>query len=213
LTACDPGGKPATPAQTSLTATASIPTTSSAPAAPSQPQSTQPAPSSQPESTQPAAPPPPETTSPPSRHSGPIQGGEFCKQDEEGWIGVDPSGDEYICRDIDHDGHPHWVKPSAAPSPSQTQAADVVQRYYAAINAKDYATAWALGGQNLGGSYQDFVDGFADTLQDSLTVVSTQGQTVQIELDAEQTDGSHRYYAGTYTVNDGVIVAADVTQR
>jgi eukaryotic-like serine/threonine-protein kinase len=106
------------------------------------------------------------------------------------------------------------VTPSAAaPSPSQADAADVVQRYFAAINAGDYATAWALGGQNLVGSYQDFVDGFADTVQDTLSVISVQGDTVQIELDAEQSDGSHRFYAGTYTVSDGVIVAADITQR
>ncbi len=147
------------------------------------------------------------------QHSGAIQGGEFCKQDEEGWIGFDASGDEYICRDVDHNGHPHWVKPSAAPAPSQADASDVVQRYFAAINAGDYATAWALGGQNLAGSYQDFVNGFATTLQDTLTVVSVHGQSVQIKLDAEQTDGSHRYYAGTYTVSDGVIVNADIKQR
>ena len=84
---------------------------------------------------------------------------------------------------------------------------------YAAINAGDYATAWALGGRNLTGSYQDFVNGFADTLQDTLSVVSVHGQRVQITLDAEQTDGSRRYYAGTYTVSDGVIVAANITRR
>jgi hypothetical protein len=149
---------------------------------------------------------------------GAIRGGEFCRQDEEGWIGFDASGDAYLCQDVDHDGHPHWVKPSAAApspsaSPSQADAADVVQQYYAAINAGDYATAWTLGGQNLVGSYQDFVNGFAGTLQDTLTIVSVQGQVVQITLDAEQTDGSHRYYAGTYTVSDGVIVGADVTQQ
>lgn len=64
---------------------------------------------------------------------------KFCKQNEEGWIGFDANGDEYICRDVDHDNHPHWVKPST--QPSQSDAADVMQRYYAAINAGDYATA------------------------------------------------------------------------
>jgi len=88
-----------------------------------------------------------------------------------------------------------------------------VQRYFDAINAGDYATAWALGGRNLDSSYQHFVDGLAGTLDDTLSVVSVQGDIVQIELDAEQADGSHRYYAGTYRVSNGVIVAAHIVQR
>jgi hypothetical protein len=107
---------------------------------------------------------------------------------------------------------PQPSPPPAAPS-SSTGAAEVVEGYYAAINAHDYSTAWALGGQNLVGSYQAFVDGFAGTRQDTLTVVSSDEETVTIELDAEQTDGSHRYFAGTYTVRDGVIVAADIARR
>lgn len=50
---------------------------------------------------------------------------------------------------------------------------------------------------------------FATTASDSVTIVSTNGDTVQL-LDALQTDGTHKYFAGTYTVRDGVIVAADV---
>lgn len=51
---------------------------------------------------------------------------------------------------------------------------------------------------------------FATTASDSVTIVSTNGDTVQMLLDALQTDGTHKYFAGTYTVRDGVIVAADV---
>lgn len=103
--------------------------------------------------------------------------------------------------------------PAPSPSPSTADPAQVVRDYYAAINAGDYATAWALGGQNLGGSYQDFVSGFSDTSYDTVTIVSSSGEAVQIELDAEQTDGSHRYFAGTYTVRDGVIVAAHINRQ
>jgi hypothetical protein len=42
-----------------------------------------------------------------------------------------------------------------------------------------------------------------------LSIVSTSGDTVGVQLDATQTDGTHKYFAGTYTVKDGVIVAAD----
>jgi hypothetical protein len=67
----------------------------------------------------------------------------------------------------------------------------VVQEYFAAINAQDYARAWSLGGMNLGGSFDSFAKGL-------------------IQLDATQTDGTHRFYAGTYVVQNGEIVSADV---
>lgn len=62
-----------------------------------------------PRTTTKAAPPPPPAG--PPTHSGYIQGGEFCKVAEEGWIGYSASGKKYVCRDIDHNGHPHWVLP------------------------------------------------------------------------------------------------------
>src|SRR5207244_2788251 len=99
-------------------------------------------------------------------------------------------------------------KPAPAGDP-----ASVVTRYFAAINGRDYQTAWALGGKNLANSYDDFAAGFTTTRHDTLTVDSTSGGTVAISLDAEQTDGSHRYYGGTYTVSGGVITGADVTER
>ena len=106
------------------------------------------------------------------------------------------------------------VPPTATPAPppnttSSPQA--VVEQYFAAITAHNYALAWALGGKNLqGGSYNSFVQGFATTSSDNVTIVSTSGDTVTIQLDATQTDGSHKFFAGTYTVRNGVIVAADV---
>ncbi len=110
--------------------------------------------------------------------------------------------------------------PPAPPPPAQpptgTPAAapqQVVQDYYAAINNHDYARAWELGGKNLGGSYGEFVKGFATTASDSVTVTSVSGDTVGVQLDATQTDGSHRYFSGTFTVNNGEIVSAAVQRR
>ena len=102
---------------------------------------------------------------------------------------------------------------TAAPPPATSAASPqtVVEQYFAAINAHDYALAWALGGKNLqGGSYDSFVQGFSTTSSDDVTIVSTSGDVVTIQLDATQTDGTHKFFAGTYTVKDGVIVAADV---
>jgi hypothetical protein len=56
-------------------------------------------------------PPPPPTPGGPPTHSGPITPGAFCKVAEEGWIGYSAAGKAYVCRDIDHNGHPHWVLP------------------------------------------------------------------------------------------------------
>lgn len=102
---------------------------------------------------------------------------------------------------------------TATATKSGTVAKDprqVVEEYYAAVNAHDYARAWALGGRNLAPDYRAFVAGFAGTAVDTLTVTGSHGGTVDIALDALQTDGSHHSFTGTYTVRDGVIVAASV---
>jgi hypothetical protein len=101
------------------------------------------------------------------------------------------------------------ASPSATANTNNAQA--VVEQYFAAINASDYGLAWSLGGKNIErGSYDSFVQGLADTSSDSVTVVSASGDTVTVQLDATQTDGTHKYFAGTYTVKNGVIVAADI---
>lgn len=103
--------------------------------------------------------------------------------------------------------------PTVTAPPSLTGPSEVVNEYFAAINAGDYARAWALGGANLqGGSYASFVQGFATTAYDSVTILSVTGDTATIHLDALQTDGTHRYFAGTYTVRGGTVVAADIRQ-
>ncbi|NUU24238.1 MAG: excalibur calcium-binding domain-containing protein [Streptomycetaceae bacterium] len=104
--------------------------------------------------------------------------------------------------------------PPAAPPPTPTVAAPatVVQAYYNAINAQDYWRAWQLGGKHLASSYNEFAARFAGTAYDALTIVGVRGDVVTMQLDAVQTDGGHRYFAGTYTVRGGEIVAASVQQ-
>ncbi|WP_050502495.1 hypothetical protein [Streptomyces monomycini] len=95
-------------------------------------------------------------------------------------------------------------------SATAQDAASVVQDYYAAVNARDFRRAWDLGGKNLGGGYDAFVAGFADTARDTVHVVGVSGDMVTVTLEAAQRDGSVRTFAGTYTVRDGVVVAADI---
>jgi Protein kinase domain len=89
--------------------------------------------------------------------------------------------------------------------------AQVVQAYINAINAEDYRKAWALVGDK-GPSYQAYEAGFAGTARDTLTIKNVAGNVVTANLAAAQTNGSTKYYQGTYTVTDGIISKADVEQ-
>lgn len=103
-------------------------------------------------------------------------------------------------------GHRPVAPDQPAPDPTE-----VVEAYFRAINNGEYVAAWALGGKNITGRpYDYFVRTFSDTARDDVTVRSVVGNTVEVELDATQTDGTHRFFAGTYTVRDGAIVAARI---
>lgn len=109
---------------------------------------------------------------------------------------------------------PHSSAPQQSPqSPSNgsTSPQGVVEAYFAAINAGDYAHAWSLGGKNIEhGGYNAFVQGFAGTTSDAVSVLSVHGDTVNVQLTATQSDGSQKVFTGDYTVQNGEIVAADI---
>jgi hypothetical protein len=109
---------------------------------------------------------------------------------------------------------PHTTTVTPAPTITATaqDPAAVVTAFYGAINAQDYATAWALGGDNLGMSYSTFAGGFAGTAHDTLTVTGVQGDMVQVHLEALQTDGSTKVYDGSYMVQNGKIVSGTLSQ-
>jgi hypothetical protein len=90
----------------------------------------------------------------------------------------------------------------------------VVSEYYGDIESGDYADAYALlsSGSVTGQTYQQFVSGFACTSVEDLSDLGTTGDTVTISLYATQCDGTVNHYQGTYTVQDGRITAADITQ-
>ena len=104
--------------------------------------------------------------------------------------------------------------PAPAPQPQMTNASAVVMQFYQDLSNHDYADAWSLGGDNIGGSdYNGWVAGYATTASVDVTSYGTWNDgTVWADISALQTDGTTRTYNGTYTVANGVIVSANITQ-
>ncbi|WP_432157057.1 hypothetical protein [Streptomyces sp. bgisy153] len=101
--------------------------------------------------------------------------------------------------------------PDPGSSEDAGSPAATVSRYFEAINARDYRTAWDLGGKNLDSSYASFVSGFSDTARDEVTLGLTVAGRVPVDLVAVQTDGTRKSYSGYYTVADGVITEASMS--
>ncbi|MDR0346232.1 MAG: hypothetical protein LBI49_24555 [Nocardiopsaceae bacterium] len=96
--------------------------------------------------------------------------------------------------------------PAATGSGHAPHAPDaVVTAFFSAVNRHDWQRAWQLGGKNLSPSYNAFVQGFAGTARDDVTITATRGGTVLVLLAAIQADGHARTYHGTYQVSNGAI--------
>jgi ketosteroid isomerase-like protein len=104
-------------------------------------------------------------------------------------------------------------------------AEDTVRRYYAAVDARDYASAYALWGQDGAASRQTF-DAFATGYAKTRTVTAMVGQAsaaegaagsrfiqVPVELASTRTDGSVRHYRGHYTLRVVMADGATAQQR
>ncbi|WP_422921414.1 hypothetical protein [Sphingomonas liriopis] len=94
---------------------------------------------------------------------------------------------------------------------SMEAAADVVRRYYAAIGAHDYATAWQQWGDDgrPGQSFAAFEAGFAHTRSTRVTIGRLQPgdgaagsiyQPVPVTVESTLDDGTHQRFTGTYVV-------------
>lgn len=115
--------------------------------------------------------------------------------------------------------------PIAGDEPTAQDAVAVVRDYYAAINGRNYAQAFALwsdGGRATGQSPQQFANGFADTSGVSVEVMApgrvdaaagSRYIEVPVALTATQDDGSHRKYVGAYTLRRAVVEGATPEQR
>ncbi|MBB6368143.1 hypothetical protein FHR56_003308 [Xanthomonas sacchari] len=98
---------------------------------------------------------------------------------------------------------------AAADSPQA--AADVVRRYYAAINARDYPVAWQQWGEDgrPGQSYDAFKAGFARTRAVTVTIgalgasdgaAGSVYQPVPVTVEATLADGTRQRFRGNYVL-------------
>ncbi|KMS59618.1 hypothetical protein V474_10495 [Novosphingobium barchaimii LL02] len=100
--------------------------------------------------------------------------------------------------------------PACASDPiGREAAADLVRRFYDAVNARDYAAAWSLWGPdgNPAQTLDQFASGYAQTRRTHVEigkVSSIEGGagsiyvTVPVTIDAELDDGRHQRFTGSY---------------
>jgi hypothetical protein len=120
--------------------------------------------------------------------------------------------DDEIARSCDLMAGQASLPAACQPAPrSQAAAAAVVTRYYAALNAHDYATAWRQWGDNGAPTqtFDQFKAGFAHTSRAHVTIgtlPSSEGaagsiyQDVPVTVDATLDDGTQQRFTGTYTI-------------
>jgi hypothetical protein len=109
--------------------------------------------------------------------------------------------------------------PAATPQPvvvpNVTDPWAVVSAYYGDVESGDYQQAYALlgGGMTTGQTYLQFVAGYACTGGQTVSENWESGDQVNFDLAAyDACSGAEQDYTGTDTVENGQIVAADITQ-
>jgi len=113
--------------------------------------------------------------------------------------------------------------PSAVPAPApvttQPQITNpwaVVSAYYGDIESGNYAQAWSLLSPSMQaqlGPYNAWVAGYQTTQNTTLSELGLSGGTVTVSISATETDGTRRSYTGYYTVDNGKITSARITQN
>jgi hypothetical protein len=103
--------------------------------------------------------------------------------------------------------------------------AQVVRRYYDAIQARHYDSAyslWGQSGQASGKTRSAFAAGFAQTVQAHATVsdsvqmegaAGSQYATVPVSVDAVLRSGASQHFEGTYTLRRALVDGATPEQR
>jgi hypothetical protein len=126
-------------------------------------------------------------------------------------------------------GNPEAGTPETPPAlsaePSPQDAVAVVRDYYAAIDARQFARAYALwsgGGNASGQTPQQFAGGFADTAQVAVetdapgridAAAGSRYIEVPVAIRATHRDGSVHRYVGAYTLRRAVVDGASAEQR
>jgi len=119
---------------------------------------------------------------------------------------------------------------AAAPAPEDSigtaaQAVDVIRRYYAAINAGDFRTAyelWSDNGRASGQTFEEFEAGYAETARVEVEVgtpsriepaAGSRYIDVPVVVRAEAKDGEQQQFEGTYSLRRSVVDGATEEQR
>jgi len=109
--------------------------------------------------------------------------------------------------------------------PTPADAADVIRRYYQAIDGRDFRAAYALwvsDGAASGQSFAQFAAGFDGTARVAATVgapgrvegaAGSRYVTVPVTVRAETSKGEQQRFTGTYTLRRSVVDGATASQR
>jgi serine/threonine-protein kinase len=91
--------------------------------------------------------------------------------------------------------------------------AGTVDAFFKAINDHNYAKAYNLNTSvHATQDYEQFKAGYADTAHDTVTITGVSGDTVSVNLVADQTNGSTKTFSGSYVVQNGTIVESSIQQ-
>lgn len=115
--------------------------------------------------------------------------------------------------------------PATGAEPAAVDAVGVLQAYYAAINARDFAqayAAWSDGGRASGQTPEQFAAGFADTVRVDVApgtpgavdaAAGSRYVEVPVSIAATHRDGSVHRYMGRYVLRRTVVDGATPEQR
>jgi len=113
----------------------------------------------------------------------------------------------------------------AATEPTPQDAVAVIRDYYAAINRRDFAQAFALwsdGGRASNQTLEQFTAGFSDTTGVSVEIMApgrvdaaagSRYVEVPVALTATHADGRQQRFVGAYTLRRAVVDGATADQR
>ncbi|MGP0024615.1 MAG: hypothetical protein ACLPKE_14835 [Streptosporangiaceae bacterium] len=100
--------------------------------------------------------------------------------------------------------------------PVQTDPWAVISEYYGNIDSGNYSAAWDLLSPSMqaqDGPYYSWTTGYANTGAQTLTENGESGDTVSANIAAFNTaTGDTQYFSGNWTVDNGLITSASVTQ-
>ena len=137
-------------------------------------------------------------------------------------------GDEDVIGGLDEAGAPEPgdEAPNMDGEPTAEDAVEAVQRYYAAIESRDFASAyahWSDAGRSSGQTPEQFAAGFADVTG----IIATADAPVRVEgaaagsryievpvaVETTSQDGRVRRFVGAYTLRRSVVDGATPEQR